>query len=81
MARLMRDPALLVCHRAMLPPPRLRGQGALDISLVVGMAKLAEADSMSDAIASLSVAETAAVLGNDDGITGLLRLTAAANGG
>ena len=80
-ARLMRDPALLVCHRAMLPPPRLRGQGALDISLVIGMAKIAEADSMSDAIASLSVAETAAVLGNDDGIAGLLRLTAAASAG
>ena len=78
-ARLLRDPALLACHRAMLPPPRTRGQGALDIALVVGMAKLAEADTVSEAVASLSPAETAAVLGHDDGILGLLRLSTPAS--
>jgi len=80
-ARLLRDPALLACHRAMLPPPRTRGQGALDIALVVGMAKLAEADTVSEAVASLSPAETAAVLGHDDGILGLLRLSTPASAG
>jgi len=80
-ARLLRDPALLACHRAMLPPPRTRGQGALDIPLVVGMAKLAEADTVSEAVASLSPAETAAVLGHDDGVLGLLRLSTTTNAG
>jgi membrane glycosyltransferase len=74
--RLMRDPALLACHRMMLPPPRRRGQGPLDVSLLVGLAKLGEANSVAEAITLLTPAETASVLGNADGIARLLCLAA-----
>ncbi len=72
--RLLRDPALLARHRAMLPPPRPRGQGPVDPVLAVGMAKLADADTVEDAMASLSRAEAAAVLGQAAGLDGLARL-------
>ena len=73
-ARLMRDPALLACHRDMLPPPRRRGEGPLDPALAVGMAKLADADSLAQAAASLTPAETLAVLGNAEAVAALSRL-------
>ena len=41
--RLLRDPALLQAHRAMLPPPRRPGVDPLDVPLLTGKAKLEEA--------------------------------------
>ena len=69
--RLLRDPALLARHRAMLPPPRRRGHGAVDAALVVGLAKLAEADTLAQAAGMLSRAELAAVLGSAEGLRAL----------
>ena len=66
--RLLRDPALLEHHRAMLPPARQRGQGPVDATLVVGLAKLAEADTVQEAMATLTRAEVAAVLGSAEGL-------------
>jgi len=71
---LLRDPVLLARHRAMLPLPRPRGQGPVDPVLAVGMAKLADADTVEQAVASLSRAEAAAVLGHAAGLDGLTRL-------
>jgi len=69
--RLLREPALLQSHLAMLPPPRRRGEGPLDTALVVGLAKLAEADTLQQALASLTAAERAAVLGHAEGVARL----------
>lgn len=72
-ARLLADPALMAAHRAMLPPPRRRGE-AFDPALLVGLAKLDEGD-----VAGLTRAEKAAVLGSAEGlerIGGLGRLAA-----
>ncbi len=71
-ARLMRDPALLACHRAMLPAPRARGCGPLNLHLTVGMAKLEDADTLEAVYATLTLAEKAAVLGSEVGINRLL---------
>ena len=69
--RLLRDPALLARHRDMLPPPRRRGQGAVDPALAVGLAKVADAETLAQAAATLSRAETAAVLGNAEALHAL----------
>jgi len=69
--RLLRDPALLARHRDMLPPPRRRGDGTVDTALAVGLAKVADADTLAQAAASLSRAEAAAVLGNAEGLHAL----------
>ncbi len=71
--RLLDDPGLLAAHIAMLPPARRRGD-PIDVPLVVGLAKLAEADALDAARGALSPAETAAVLGSADGIALLRRL-------
>jgi membrane glycosyltransferase len=69
--RLLRDSALLARHRDMLPPPRRRGEGAVDPALAVGLAKIADADTVAQAAASLSRAEAAAVLGSAEGLHAL----------
>ena len=73
-ARLMRDPALLACHRDMLPLPRARGAGPLDQHLVMGLAKLADSETLDAVCAALTTAETAAILGSEAGIERLLEL-------
>ncbi|MCJ2027168.1 glucans biosynthesis glucosyltransferase MdoH [Methylobacterium sp. J-067] len=75
MQRLIRDPALCRHHLDALPPARRRGEGPLDANLVVGCAKLADADSLDHAWANLTHAERAAVLGSRDGIKAALALT------
>ena len=55
----------------MLPPPRRRGQGTVDPTLAVGLAKVADSDTLAQAGAALSRAETAAVLGNAEGLHAL----------
>ena len=72
--RLLRDPALMARHRDMLPPPRPRGGGVIDPALVMGLAKIADADTRDAAAATLTRAETAAVLGNRDALQALERL-------
>ncbi|MGI4952664.1 MAG: glucans biosynthesis glucosyltransferase MdoH, partial [Janthinobacterium lividum] len=74
--RLLRDPALLARHRDMLPPPRCRGEGTVDPALAIGLAKIADADTVAQAAASLSRAEAAAVLGNAEGLHALESLAA-----
>ncbi|MCJ2015189.1 glucans biosynthesis glucosyltransferase MdoH [Methylobacterium sp. J-076] len=76
MHRLLRDPALRAHHLAALPPPRRRGDGPIDAALVVGRAKLADADDFDAAWASLSRAEKAALLGSREGIAAALDLSA-----
>jgi membrane glycosyltransferase len=75
--RLIRDPVLRDHHLDSLPPPRQRGQGPLDAALVVGLAKLADVDSLEPAWASLSRAEKAAVLGAREGIARAVALAQA----
>ena len=73
-ARLLGDRALLARHRAMLPPPRRRGQGAIDPALAMGLAKLADADTLDEAAAALTRAEVAAVLNDAAGLDRLVSL-------
>ncbi len=73
--RLLSDPALMAAHRAMLPPPRPRGVGTLDPALLMGLAKLAEHDRLADVLPTLTPAETAALLGNAEGLDRLETLS------
>jgi membrane glycosyltransferase len=78
--RLLGDPALLRAHRAMLPPPRRPGHDPIDVTLLVGLAKLAEAETLRAAIDGLTKQETAAVLGSAEGLSRLVALQAMAKG-
>jgi len=73
-SRLLRDPALMARHRDMLPPPRQRGAGPMDPALAIGLAKIADADTLDAAAATLTRTEIAAVLGNRDALQALERL-------
>ncbi len=61
-ARLLRDPALLAAHRAMLLPPRRPGIDPLDVALLTGRAKLVEAQSLTSGWASMNRDERIACL-------------------
>ncbi|MCB8881001.1 glucans biosynthesis glucosyltransferase MdoH [Acidisoma cellulosilytica] len=74
---LLGDAALLAAHRAMLPPARRPGQDPIDVPLLVGLTKIAEADTLQKAIDQLSKQETAAVLGSADGLDRLQELATA----
>jgi membrane glycosyltransferase len=71
---LLSDPALLAAHRAMLPPPRRPRRDPIDVPLLVGLAKLAEAETLQAGIDQLSTQETAAVLASAVGLDRLLAL-------
>ncbi len=73
--RLASDPALCAAHRAMLPPPRRRGE-PIDPNLLVGLVKLEEATSLADAERDLTPREKAAVLGDRRGLDRLAALSA-----
>lgn len=73
--RLASDPALCAAHRAMLPPPRQRGE-PIDPNLLVGLVKLEEATSLADAERDLTPREKAAVLGDRRGLDRLAALSA-----
>ena len=75
--RLLHDPALLRVHQAMLPPPRRPGRDPIDVPLLVGLAKLAEAQTLQVVIPQLSKQETAAVLGSAEGLARLVALHSA----
>ena len=75
--RLTTDPELAALHAAMLPPPQVRPKGEFDVNLLVGIAKLAEADDIQEASSMLSRQETLAVLGNWAGFRRLSQLWSA----
>ncbi|MBB2202676.1 glucans biosynthesis glucosyltransferase MdoH [Gluconacetobacter tumulisoli] len=71
---LLADPALMAAHRAMLPPPRRRGD-PINPDLLVGLVKLEEGTAREAAIQSLSRSEKAAILASRDGLDRLRALT------
>jgi membrane glycosyltransferase len=71
--QLLADPRLLTAHRAMLPPPRRKGDPH-DAHLLLGRAKLEEADGLEDALRALTRAELAAALGDEACLQLLLAL-------
>ncbi len=77
--RLLADPALRRHHLDALPPGRRRGE-PLDPALVLGLAKLGDADALPAGLATLERAELAAVLGSRAGVEELLALAEGANG-
>ena len=62
----------------MLPPPRRPRLDPIDATLVLARAKLEEADALEAALAALTTAELAAVLGD---AVALRRLVSLASGG
>lgn len=72
-AALLNDPALMAAHRQMLPAGRQAGIDPLNVPLLTGAAKLAEAGCIDAVWPAMSTAEKAAVL--SDG-SALDRLTA-----
>ena len=71
-AMLLHDPALLAAHRQMLPPGRRPGVDPLNVALLTGTAKLAEADCLQRVWPSLTAAEKAAVLSDGAALDRLL---------
>ncbi|MDP3416052.1 glucans biosynthesis glucosyltransferase MdoH [Falsiroseomonas sp.] len=76
--RLVADLALRAAHAAMLPPPRRPRLDPLDPALVMGRAKLEEAQDLGGALAALTRTEKAALLGDAGGVARLLQLAEAA---
>ena len=74
-SRLFREPALLEAHRRMLPPPRRPRQDPFDPALLMGLAKLQEAQHLEDAL-RLPRAELSAVLADERGMECLAALAA-----
>lgn len=72
--RIATDPELSALHAAMLPLPQVRRKGEFDVDLLVGLAKLDEADHVQEASAMLTNQEKLAVLGHWAGFRRLSRL-------
>jgi membrane glycosyltransferase len=71
---LLGDPALLAAHRQMLPRGRRPGIDPLDVPLLTGAAKLAEADRLGSVWLTLDPAEKAAILSNATALDTLVGL-------
>jgi membrane glycosyltransferase len=71
--RLFAEPALLAAHRAMLPQVA-RKRGEVQVSLVVGLAKLDECTTLAEASAALTRAETMVLLSDARGLDRLAAL-------
>jgi len=71
---LLTDPAFLATHRKMLPPGRRPGIDELNIPLLTGGAKLAEAASLDTVWPTLSAAEKVAVLSDSAALSLLVKL-------
>ena len=71
--RMLRDPRLLAAHTAMLPPPRGHGD-PFDPALLMGLAKLDEAEALTPALSGLTRAELSAVLADARGVARLQAL-------
>nr|WP_159997906.1 glucans biosynthesis glucosyltransferase MdoH [Roseomonas sp. 18066] len=65
---LFTDEALLAAHRRMLPPPRRPREDPFDANLLVGLARLEEANSLDEALQQLPKQELAAVLADRRGV-------------
>jgi membrane glycosyltransferase len=76
LARLVRDPALAEEHRRMLPPPRQKGQDAINVPLLIAIARIEEADTAVAAWGAMSREERAAALGDAQAFDRLLALPA-----
>jgi membrane glycosyltransferase len=74
LARLASDAPLRALHAMMLPATCERRKGEYDVDLLLGLAKLDDADSLGEAAALLSSQEKLAVLGNRTGFEQLCRL-------
>jgi membrane glycosyltransferase len=72
--RLASDVQLRALHAAMLPPSHERPKGEYDVDLLLGLAKLEDADSLEEASALLSNREKLAVLGTRIGFERLSQL-------
>jgi membrane glycosyltransferase len=72
LARLRRDPFLAEAHRHMLPAPRPRGQGPIDVPLLIALARIADADTGVEAWNAMNHEERAAALGNPEALDRLL---------
>jgi membrane glycosyltransferase len=73
-SHLLSDPTLLSAHRQMLPPGRRPGIDPLDVPLLTGTAKLAEADRLDRVWPTLSSVEQVAVLSDGSALEALVRL-------
>jgi membrane glycosyltransferase len=73
-ARLASDAQLRALHAMMLPATSERRKGEYDVDLLLGLAKLDDADSLEEASALLSDREKLAVLGNRTGFERLCQL-------
>ncbi|MCH4091799.1 glucans biosynthesis glucosyltransferase MdoH [Acetobacter sp.] len=73
MMALLADPALLAAHRAMLPPARRPGD-PIDAERLVGLLKLQEARSLTEAETTLTTKEKAAALGDATALDRLVAL-------
>ncbi len=71
---LLRDPELLAVHRQMLPPSRRPGVDPLNVPLLTGTARLAEARDLASVWPTLDVAERTAVLSDAAALDRLLAL-------
>ena len=69
------DPVLAEAHRRMLPPPRRPRLDPLDPALLLGLARVEEAERLEEVLPALSRAEKAAVLGDARGLDLLLAMT------
>jgi membrane glycosyltransferase len=77
-AILLRDPDLLAAHRQMLPPGRRPGIDPLNVALLTGTAKLAEAECLDSVWPKLDTAEKTAVLSDGQALDRLVALHQAA---
>lgn len=74
LADLANDAPLRILHALMLPPTHERRKGEYDVDLLLGLAKLDDADSLEEASALLSGREKLAILGNRPGFERLCQL-------
>jgi membrane glycosyltransferase len=72
--RLASDAQLRALHAAMLPTTHERPKGEYDVDLLLGLAKLEDADSLEEASALLSNREKLAILANRTGFERLCQL-------
>jgi membrane glycosyltransferase len=72
--RLAAEPELLAAHRALLPVPTSRRRGDVDVALAVGLAKLADCTSLTEAEAMLTRQEKMAVLSDARGVDRIVEL-------
>jgi membrane glycosyltransferase len=72
--RLFADPTLLAAHRTMLPKGAARKRGEVETALVIGLAKLEDCTTLTEAAETLTRAEMMAVLSDARGLDRLAAL-------